>query len=89
MSLRQFVHNSRNTQKQRRWFAAFVANPPLPKANDVGAYQVFDRNVKRIQKDRAALRDGGARSRTVDYVRDEVADRMMERFLVSWERATP
>ena len=43
---------------------------------------MFDRNVKRLQKDRAASRDDGARSRTVDYVRDEVADRMMERLMV-------
>lgn len=48
----------------------------------VGPFQVFDRNVKRLQKDRAASRDDGARSRTVDYVRDEVADRMMERLMV-------
>jgi len=52
--------------------------------NSVGPFQVFDRNAKRLQKDRAALHDGGERSRTVDYVRDEVADRMMERFTVSF-----
>ena len=46
------------------------------------AYRVFDREVKRRQKDCAVSRDGGKRSRTVDYVRDEVADRMMERLLV-------
>lgn len=44
-------------------------------------YQVFDRHAKRLQKDRAAARDGGNRSRTVDYVRDDVANRMMERFM--------
>ncbi|KAG6828657.1 hypothetical protein H0H92_007126 [Tricholoma furcatifolium] len=61
---------------------ASVSSPsPPPRTGTVGPYQVFDRNVKRIQKDRAATREGGARSRTVDYVRDEVADRMMERFL--------
>ena len=49
----------------------------------VGPFQVFDRHVKRLQKDRAAAKEGGQRSRTVDYVRDEVADRMVERFLVS------
>jgi hypothetical protein len=46
-------------------------------------YQVFDRHAKRLQKDRAAARDGGNRSRTVDYVRDDVANRMMERFMAS------
>ncbi|TFK72058.1 S-adenosyl-L-methionine-dependent methyltransferase [Pluteus cervinus] len=44
-------------------------------------YEVFDRTTKRIHRDRAAVKDGGQRSRTVDYVRDEVADRLMERFL--------
>ncbi|KAG6861845.1 hypothetical protein C0995_011142 [Termitomyces sp. Mi166 len=53
----------------------------LDETGTFGPYQVFDRNVKRIQKDQAATRDGGERSRTVDYVREEVADRMMERFL--------
>lgn len=48
-----------------------------------GPFKVFDRQAKRSQKDRAAARDGGNRSRTVDYVRDEVADRMIERFLAS------
>jgi NADH dehydrogenase [ubiquinone] 1 alpha subcomplex assembly factor 5 len=47
-------------------------------------FQVFDRQVKRLQKDRAVACDGGNRSRTVDYVRDEVANRMIERFLVSF-----
>ena len=46
-------------------------------------FRVFDRHAKRTQKDRAVARDGGNRSRTVDYVRNEVADRMMERFLAS------
>jgi NADH dehydrogenase [ubiquinone] 1 alpha subcomplex assembly factor 5 len=48
-----------------------------------GVYQVFDRVAKRKQRDRAVSRDAGVGSRTVDYVRDEVADRMMERLLVS------
>jgi hypothetical protein len=46
-------------------------------------FKVFDRQAKRSQKDRAVACDGGNRSRTVDYVRNEVADRMMERFLAS------
>ncbi|KAK7470257.1 hypothetical protein VKT23_001691 [Stygiomarasmius scandens] len=45
----------------------------------VGPYQIFDRNTKISQKDRAATKTNGESSRTVDYVRDEVADRMMER----------
>ncbi|KAJ7167616.1 S-adenosyl-L-methionine-dependent methyltransferase [Mycena filopes] len=55
-------------------------SPASPSANPhtLGPFQVFDRNAKRIQKDRAALSEA---SRTVDYVREEVADRLMERFL--------
>ncbi|KAJ7437094.1 S-adenosyl-L-methionine-dependent methyltransferase [Mycena galericulata] len=65
----------------RRSLARLAAiSPASPSANPhtLGPFQVFDRNAKRIQKDRAALREG---SRTVDYVREEVADRMMERFM--------
>lgn len=62
-----------------RGFAS--SSPPL-RTGTVGSYQVFDRHVKRTQKDQAATRDAGERSRTVDYVREEVADRMMERFIV-------
>ncbi|PPQ66744.1 hypothetical protein CVT26_009545 [Gymnopilus dilepis] len=64
-----------------RAFAAVSSNSPPPSMNTVGPYEVFDRKVKRMQRERAALREGGARSRTVDYVREEVANRMMERFL--------
>ena len=35
-----------------------------------------------MQKDCSATRDNGERSRTVDYVREEVADAMIERLLV-------
>jgi NADH dehydrogenase [ubiquinone] 1 alpha subcomplex assembly factor 5 len=45
-------------------------------------FAVFDRTAKRIQRDRAALKDGGESSRTVDYLRNEVAERMIERLLV-------
>lgn len=63
-------------------FASHSASSPPPSLNTVGPYQIFDRNAKRMQKDRTALREGGGPSRVVDYVRDEAADRMMERFLV-------
>ncbi|KAG8970593.1 hypothetical protein FRC05_000529 [Tulasnella sp. 425] len=43
-------------------------------------FRVFDREVKRMQKDRAAAFKDGELSRTVDYVRNEVADRLSERF---------
>ena len=60
---------------------ASQAGPLNP--SSVGPFQVFDRNAKRLQKDRAAQALGGARSRTVDYVRDEVADTLLERFMAS------
>ena len=65
-----------------RSFAAHSSSSPPPNPFTVGPYQVFDRRVKQLQKDRAASRDDGERSRTVDYVRDEIADRMIERILV-------
>ena len=59
------------------------ARPPIRVVvKDVSFFQVFDRSVKRLQKDRAATRNGGGPSRLVDYVREEVADRMAERFMV-------
>jgi len=64
-----------------RAFASISTNSSIG-LNLVGPYQVFDRNVKRMQRDRTARVEGGKRSRTVDYVRDEVAERMIERFLV-------
>ncbi|KAI0722474.1 S-adenosyl-L-methionine-dependent methyltransferase [Earliella scabrosa] len=54
-------------------------SPTSPIHPSSNPFQVFDRNVKRMQKDRAAARDGGERSRTVDYVRNEIADRLIER----------
>ena len=57
-------------------------SPTSPIHPSSNPFQVFDRNVKRMQKDRAAARDGGERSKTVDYVRNEIADRLIERMQV-------
>jgi len=46
-------------------------------------YQLFDRYAKVLQKDRSATPNRVENSRTVDYVRDEIADRLIERMLVS------
>ena len=46
-------------------------------------YQVFDRYAKVLQRDRSAVSSRVQNSRTVDYLRDEVADRLVERMLVS------
>ena len=45
------------------------------------AFHIFDRNVKRLQKDRAA--SNAEESRTVDYLKDEIAARVADRLLVS------
>ncbi|OSX59519.1 hypothetical protein POSPLADRAFT_1184289 [Postia placenta MAD-698-R-SB12] len=66
--------------RQTRLYAAVSASSPI-NPHTVGPYRIFDRHAKRRQKDRSALREAGVRSRTVDYVRDEVADRMIERLL--------
>lgn len=64
-----------------RGYATASSPSPLG-AHTLSPFRLFDRNAKRMQKDRAALRDSGERSRTVDYVRNEVADRLLERVLV-------
>jgi NADH dehydrogenase [ubiquinone] 1 alpha subcomplex assembly factor 5 len=64
-----------------RSFAAVAPGAPPPQATT--PYEVFDRQAKRRQRDRAATRDGGEKSRVTDYLRTEVADRMFERFEVS------
>ena len=64
-----------------RSLASVSSSSPI-NPTTVGPFQVFDRNAKRMQKDRAASRDGGKRSRTVDYVRNEIADRLIERMQV-------
>ncbi|KAJ2752714.1 hypothetical protein H4S06_003877 [Coemansia sp. BCRC 34490] len=50
----------------------FIEKAPAP-------FQVFDRNAKRMQRDRAASRVQD--SREVDYLRDEVAARVADRLL--------
>lgn len=73
---------SYSTMSLARHLARAFASEASFAAPTASAYRVFDRIAKRRQKDHAARRDGGERSRTVDYLRDEVADRMMERLLV-------
>ncbi|KAG2156366.1 S-adenosyl-L-methionine-dependent methyltransferase [Suillus clintonianus] len=65
----------------RPWARAYASESSSPLPPVTGVYKVFDRTAKRKQRDRAVSRDAGVGSRTVDYVRDEVADRMMERLL--------
>lgn len=44
-------------------------------------YQIFDRYAKVLQKDMSAVPSRVENSRTVDYLRNEVADRLIERIL--------
>ncbi|KAH8092461.1 S-adenosyl-L-methionine-dependent methyltransferase [Cristinia sonorae] len=71
---------SRRSQCQTRLLASISSSSSFSPTS-VGPFQVFDRNAKVLQKDRAATLSGGERSRTVDYVRDEIADMLIERFL--------
>ncbi|KAG7097387.1 hypothetical protein E1B28_004737 [Marasmius oreades] len=71
---------ARTISIQARKYASISASvSPNLSSHSTGPFQVFDREAKRIQRNLAALRDGGASSRTVDYLRTEIADRMMER----------
>lgn len=75
-----FVRAALRSQRLARKYAT-ASNPSPLGGQTMSPFRLFDRNTKRMQKDRAALRDSGERSRTVDYVRDEVADRMIERVM--------
>ena len=55
------------------------ASPSIPNPS---AYAVFDRNAKRMQKNRAVRKDI-KHSRLTDYIRDEVAGNLVDRLLVS------
>lgn len=70
----------RSLRPLHRSLASIAPGPPPPQATT--PFEVFDRQAKRRQKDRAATRDGGEKSRVTDYLRTEVADRMFERFEV-------
>lgn len=59
-------------------FLASIADTVAP-----APYQIFDRYAKVLQKDRSAVPTRVENSRTVDYVRDEIAGRLIERMLVS------
>ncbi|KAK6510347.1 hypothetical protein TWF506_009461 [Arthrobotrys conoides] len=53
------------------------SSPPNVRIGSAGSFQVFDRRVKGLQRDRAAK--NAEESRKVDYLRDEVANRLVER----------
>jgi NADH dehydrogenase [ubiquinone] 1 alpha subcomplex assembly factor 5 len=65
-TIRQLTRQSHVIKRQ------YVATPQ--------AFHVFNRDVKRMQKDRAASKV--EESRTVDYLKDEIAARVADRLLV-------
>lgn len=71
---------ARSLRPFHRTLASVAPGPPPAQAST--PFEVFDRNAKRRQRDRAATREGGEKSRVTDYLRAEVADRMAERFEV-------
>lgn len=64
----------------RRMYATASSSQTAP------IFQVFNRDAKRRQKDRAAM--DVESSRTVDYLRDEVAARVADRLAVRERRLT-
>lgn len=59
----------------RRAYATLSPHTPPPQV----AYSVFDETAKARQRDRAILRSD---SRILDYLREEIADRLSERIEV-------
>ncbi|KAJ1937312.1 hypothetical protein FBU59_004789, partial [Linderina macrospora] len=66
LSARRFYSSGKETARE------YLDKNPSP-------FEVFDRNAKRMQRDRAATRH--LDSREVDYLRDEVAARVADRLL--------
>lgn len=59
-----------------------AAAPKASASSPASPFIIFDRNVKKLQRDRAA--SDKERSRLTDYVKDEVAGNMVDRLLVSF-----
>ncbi|KAF8477331.1 S-adenosyl-L-methionine-dependent methyltransferase [Kalaharituber pfeilii] len=66
---------------QWRRLASAAASGPNPVAASASSshFQVFNRNTKRLQRDRSAANANA--SRRVDYLREKVADRLVERLM--------
>ena len=77
------IHNLDRFLNQSHRLASVTGSSNAIGPYTVRPFQVFDRNAKRLLRRRIVLchkkRRGG--SRTVDYVRDDVADSFVERFL--------
>ncbi|KAH8555674.1 S-adenosyl-L-methionine-dependent methyltransferase [Umbelopsis sp. PMI_123] len=83
--LSQFTRNHRILTRTLPRIASVVPSrsyaivPPSTPAPDAAGFQVFHRDTKRMQKDRAAF--NVEESRIVDYLKDEIAARVADRLL--------
>ena len=82
-ALRSANRLSRSPLATPRPYATLSPYTPTPTA----AYEVFDEPSKARQRDRALIRlkskEGGGDASVVDYLREELADRLSERIEVS------
>ena len=87
--LSQFTRNHRILTKTLPRVASIVSSrnyaiiPPSTPAPEAAGFQVFHREAKRKQKDRAAI--NVEESRVVDYLKDEIAARVADRLLVHFD----
>lgn len=63
----------------RSYATASGVSPRFAASSPQSPFAVFDRNLKKLQRDRAA--SDPARSRLTDYVKDEIAASMVDRLL--------
>lgn len=73
------VHHNTRTLAPLCFYSTAPPPPPAGSKTVPSSFQVFNRETKRLQKERAASNAEG--SRQVDYVKDEVAFRVVDRLL--------
>jgi NADH dehydrogenase [ubiquinone] 1 alpha subcomplex assembly factor 5 len=74
------VRTSTTNHAARLLYSTAPPPPPAGSKTIPATFQVFNRETKRLQKERAA--SNTELSRQVDYVKDEVAFRVVDRLLV-------
>ncbi|KAJ3118826.1 hypothetical protein HK098_005825 [Nowakowskiella sp. JEL0407] len=73
---RTIINSTRSTFQTRLLHTSPIHCAIKPGSGQI--QQIFDRNVKRLQRNRAAL---SPESRDADYLKDEIAERMVDRLL--------
>lgn len=73
------VHHNTRTLAPLCFYSTAPPPPPAGSKTVPSSFQVFNREAKRMQKERAA--SNAEESRQVDYVKDEVAFRVVDRLL--------